>query len=78
MAPQRVRFIGLSADCWTSRVRKGFVGIEIRFVYLNLDTGEFIPITMCLGCIDLPKTLAPRLWTVIAPHRKDRDPAECC
>jgi hypothetical protein len=37
-----VPFIGLSADCWTSRVGKGFIGIKISFVFIDLKMGDFL------------------------------------
>ena len=44
-----LRFIGISADTWTSRVGKGFIGIEISFVFVDED-GNFVIIRMCLAC----------------------------
>lgn len=49
-----LRFIGLSADCWTSRVGQGFIGIEISFIFLDKSTGNFVMISMCLACVYLP------------------------
>lgn len=51
---KRLRFVGLSADCWTSKNGKGFIGIEISFVYFHEATGKFVKVSMCLACVYLP------------------------
>jgi hypothetical protein len=48
-----LKFLGAYADCWTSRRGKGFVGIEITFVYFDETTGEIRIVSMCLACVYL-------------------------
>ena len=66
-----LRFIGLSADCWTSRVGQGFVGIEISFIFHDVITGKCVMISMCLACVYLPGShnavnLAAKIVEVLA------------
>ena len=49
-----LKFIGLSADCWTSRAMHGFVTIEITFIYFDAQQLKFVFCRMTLGCIYLP------------------------
>jgi hypothetical protein len=51
---KRLRFVGLSADCWTNNNGKGFIGIEISFIYFDTVTGKFVKVSMCLACVYLP------------------------
>jgi len=43
---KRLRFIGLSADCWTNKKGKGFIGIEISFIYFDTVTEKFVKIVI--------------------------------
>ena len=66
-----LRFVGLSADCWTSRVGQGFIGIEISFIFLDVSTGKCAMISMCLACVYLPGShnavnLAAKIAEVLA------------
>ena len=45
-----LKFIGVYADCWTSRAGKGFLCIDITFIYFNPSTGEIRLVTMTLAC----------------------------
>jgi hypothetical protein len=51
---KRLRFIGLSADCWTNKNGRGFIGIEISFINFDTVTGKFVKTSMCLACVYLP------------------------
>ena len=65
-----LRFVGLSADLWTSRAGLGFIGIEISFIFFDEETGKFIILTMCLACKYMPgthdaKKLADMIRTIL-------------
>ena len=67
---KRLRFIGLSADCWTNKKGKGFIGIEISFIYFDTVTEKFVKISMCLACVYLPgshdaENIAAKVRTVL-------------
>lgn len=46
-----LKFIGLTADCWTSRSLHGYVTIEATFIYFDLATNKFVFYRLTLGCI---------------------------
>ena len=45
-----LKFFGVYADCWTSRAGKGFLCIDITFIYFNPLTGDIRLVTMTLAC----------------------------
>jgi hypothetical protein len=51
---QGPKFIGLTADCWTSRSMHGYVAIEASFIYFDPSTSQYSFCRMTLGCVYCP------------------------